>query len=80
MTGDIGAGFTSGNNTAQRASEYKVQTSAGSIAATFTVTFGDIIDTLAGIATFKAAGGGGGGTIVQRRSLTSPRTGTRTIQ
>ncbi len=62
VTLSAGTGYTADNMSGPGGGEYKVQTSAGSIAATFAVTFGDIIDTMAGIATFKAAGGGGGAT------------------
>lgn len=55
-----GTGFTQGENTTTQESEYLIQTSAGSIAATFTGANGNWITC---IVTLKDASAGGGGSV-----------------
>lgn len=84
-----GTGFTlreSGEDTVAASTawlflETGTQTSAGAVAATFTKGVSGGSDTTI-MATFKASagGGGGGGTVKQRRTIESPRTGTRTVR
>jgi len=57
-----GTGFTAAGSQSALLAEYLIQGSAGSIAATFTVSGFTRTNTV--MATFKEAGGGGGGTVV----------------
>ncbi len=59
VTLTAGTGYTADNISGYNGGEYKLQASAGSVAATFAMTFGDADNSLAAIATFKAAAGGG---------------------
>lgn len=55
VTFTAGTGFTADQATSWSASEHLIQSSAGSIAATFSETFGDLKTNYTAVATFKAA-------------------------